>query len=468
MEKIRAAVFGTGDYYNDKKAFFRNDVEIIAFLDNDSKKQGTLIDGITVYAPERIKQLEFDYVCLMSMYHLAMKQQLLEYGVPEEKIILYYDAGKLMRSDFDQYSKIDPHNSQRKKILLFTWNLGYFGGNIALYDMAVVLQELGYEIYVISSRYGDLERDYQARGISVIIEHYISGQNKEFIRFVSLMDIVIVNTAWYAFIMDDLCRHVKKTVLWWIHDSRYVGCYKFNEGIRIGNHSNLRIYAVGMVAETDFIKAFSVDAEVNQLLYGIEDVYHKEHAAAIGSKPILNRDKIRIAVIGSIEWLKGQDLLIEAFLMLSAKERDQIDLKIIGSGNNDFAVSIRQQTARLPQISCIPAMPHDQLMKQYEDIDVVISVSRSDSMPIVITEGMMQAKTCIVPDNVGTARYIEDGINGLIFGQENVLELSEKLRWLLHHRDELRFIGQKARRVYETYFSKEVFAANIRNVMERM
>ena len=99
---------------------------------------------------------------------------------------------------------------------------------------------------------------------------------------------------------------------------------------------------------------------------------------------------------------------------------------------------------------------------------MVISVSRSDSMPIVITEGMMQAKTCIVPDNVGTARYIEDGINGLIFGQENVLELSEKLRWLLHHRDELRFIGQKARRVYETYFSKEVFAANIRNVMERM
>ncbi len=54
-------------------------------------------------------------------------------------------------------------------------------------------------------------------------------------------------------------------------------------------------------------------------------------------------------------------------------------------------------------------------------------------MPTVCAEAMMHSVPCILSDAAGTAAYVEDGVNGLVFQSENVQELSEKIKWCMNH-----------------------------------
>ena len=53
---MKILLFGTGDYYQKYKRWFRKE-DIAGLIDNDANKQGTLIDGYEVYPPQMITVL---------------------------------------------------------------------------------------------------------------------------------------------------------------------------------------------------------------------------------------------------------------------------------------------------------------------------------------------------------------------------------------------------------------------------
>ena len=65
-------LFGTGDYYQRFRHWF-NGRHVLAVLDNDRKKQGTMLDGCPVIPPEEITGLSFDAVVILSFYVTGMK-----------------------------------------------------------------------------------------------------------------------------------------------------------------------------------------------------------------------------------------------------------------------------------------------------------------------------------------------------------------------------------------------------------
>lgn len=80
-------IFGTGlYYYNRKDSDCLKESNIIAFLDNDTQKQGTTLDGIPILNPKEIVQLKYDYIIIMSVYYDQMLGQLLSLGVDKSKI----------------------------------------------------------------------------------------------------------------------------------------------------------------------------------------------------------------------------------------------------------------------------------------------------------------------------------------------------------------------------------------------
>lgn len=82
-------IFGTGKYSLNNGSFFYED-EIVGYLDNDKEKQGEVIDEKPVFAPENIKNIDYDYICVMSSkYAVEMTLQLLELGVPKNKILSF-------------------------------------------------------------------------------------------------------------------------------------------------------------------------------------------------------------------------------------------------------------------------------------------------------------------------------------------------------------------------------------------
>ena len=58
-KKQKIVVFGTGSYYREYKDELQA-YDIVAFLDNDTEKQGRSMDGKIVLAPSECICVEFD------------------------------------------------------------------------------------------------------------------------------------------------------------------------------------------------------------------------------------------------------------------------------------------------------------------------------------------------------------------------------------------------------------------------
>ena len=60
-------IFGAGSTGIRKYKKYKDFCNVIGFCDNDEGKQGGICEGITVYAPSSIMDLQFDYVLIASV-----------------------------------------------------------------------------------------------------------------------------------------------------------------------------------------------------------------------------------------------------------------------------------------------------------------------------------------------------------------------------------------------------------------
>ncbi len=65
-------------------------IQIMGYLDNGSGKWNTEVDGYTIYNPDYVLGQELDKVIIASDWRNEIKQQLLEMGINEEKILIAY------------------------------------------------------------------------------------------------------------------------------------------------------------------------------------------------------------------------------------------------------------------------------------------------------------------------------------------------------------------------------------------
>ncbi|THF80792.1 CDP-glycerol glycerophosphotransferase family protein [Cohnella fermenti] len=131
MKQQTIIIFGTG---SSAESFYRNlnasNVKVAAFLDNDSAKWTTTKFGIPVREVHYICKIEFDHIVIASQFVEPIFQQLMELGVPFERIVPLYPYY------FTQYLHerykatlgtllLPPHSKKKKAIgLLSTSNSG--------------------------------------------------------------------------------------------------------------------------------------------------------------------------------------------------------------------------------------------------------------------------------------------------------------------------------------------------------
>uniref|UniRef100_N2AGX6 Glycosyltransferase 2-like domain-containing protein n=1 Tax=Eubacterium plexicaudatum ASF492 TaxID=1235802 RepID=N2AGX6_9FIRM len=121
---MRFLIFGTGLFYTNRKKCFKNK-NIVAFLDNDSSKQGNMIDGIEILSPKCIKNINYDCICIMtgSEYEEQIRKQLLELDIPSEKVVDFYgfrmltDGDIMADRDEDSSWKFDFSNEPGKRLI---------------------------------------------------------------------------------------------------------------------------------------------------------------------------------------------------------------------------------------------------------------------------------------------------------------------------------------------------------------
>lgn len=463
---MKVLIFGTGKYYNIyRERFLQKDIEIIAFLDNDVQKQGGMVDGSEILSPIDGVKKEFDRIYLLSIYFFEMKKQLMELGIDEKKIYNIYDLYSLgIRLNCDGYcEKACTREIERnKRILLISFDMSLTGAQIALLYVSKILRDSGYSVIVASPVDGPLRKSFMSEEIPVMIDANLNIARLADITWMQNFDLIFINTVRLYYLL--LRRNKDLPIIWWLHESEQLYCgVDFNELKMITqNNDNIYIYTVGRVAQEAFEK-HCPDVNVQSLLYGIVDTYNKQkNSYNIGIK------KCIFAVIGVLGKRKGQDILLNAISHLDKSYLEKSEFWIIGNDKGDFGLKIRASIKNSSNIKMFGELERAEIEKIYTNITILVCPSIEDTMPIVVTEAMMNYKVCIISSVIGNAQFILDKKNGVLCKNNDPEDLADKLKWAIDHSDEWIEIGGNAREVYNKYFSMKIFEKNLLNILDKI
>lgn len=458
---MRLLLFGTGEYYNRYKTCLEGE-EIVALADNARQKQGTYMDGALVIPPEDIERYEYDALVIMSFYVREIKAQLIRLGIDPQKIYHFFDLHDLvdrpsMRKKVRFYGLEEGKEEKgRRRILLLGQDLTLGGPALALYHAAKALRKAGCEVWYVSMIDGPLREILLQEGIPVVVdENLLVGtmEETEWIQKIKkYIYLIIYNTINYHVVLSE--RDLSIPAVWWLHDALF-----FYDGVnsrameRISSE-NLKVWAVGPVARKA-IQTYRPDLPVENLLYGVERTQSLEG----GVRPDgIQTDKIvRFVTIGYIEPRKGQDILLNAIKGLDPAVRRRARFCFVGPDTTAMANEIRKEAENIPEMILTGPVGRETINGILSGSDVLVCPSREDPMPTVAAEAMMHGLPCLVSDAAGTAEYIRDGVDGILFPSGDAEQLKGRLEQCILGNFDLQSMGKKARRIFDGYFSMEAF-----------
>ena len=168
-------------------------------------------------------------------------------------------------------------------------------------------------------------------------------------------------------------------------------------------------------------------------------------------------------MVGTLTKRKAQDVFVNAIKLLPSKYLNKAEFIIIGKKTIEKCVSMVLDLAeKYENVKYIEELPREKIFDLYRTVDCVVCPSREDPMPVVLTEGMALEKVCICSTETGTKAFIKDGVNGFICHSNDAQDLSEKLKYIIDHKEDLRQIGKRGRKIYEEEFSMASFHKRIK------
>ena len=459
---VKAIIWGIGKEYKKRKEELCSSCNIIAYTDNDYMLWGTSVDGVGVIAPDSISKYRYDVIIICTTkYRFEIRNQLLEMGISVKKVafIDYY----LLRSKRGEITYLNDsviEGKRKKSVLIVTTDMNYNGGKLAAVYAAQALISRSYKVLMIAPSVNvRLQKEMVSRGIPLAIVPALLNPGEDELEISKKYDAVIVNV--YQNIIP-ACEYSKlRPTLWWIHESRKLIDITNNEFAMYAQKSRfeeLNVKAVCKNVRENMLSVWS-DLEIGIMSYGIPDFF-------VEQKNAVHEKKIVFAVVGHIEYRKGQDIFAKA-----VKEYNKIctvgaEFWIIGSNEGDFFSNVMSIAQNTDNIYYKGELSREELEKIYPDIDAVVCTSRQEGMPIVVNEGLMNRKVCIVADTAGDNDKIEEGINGFFFHGENIEELAQKMKYVAEHFAELDSVRDHARKTYLENYSLDAFADRLEDAVD--
>lgn len=447
-------LFGTGDYYQRYKRWFFGQ-KIVALLDNDETKHGTLLDGYLIVSPQEGIKLEFDCIFILSAYCDDMKEQLIKLKVPLQKIATQFDIkldtpGIILQPIMHYNQK-----KQKNKVYLFFFDLHRNGASIVFFYATMILKN-HYPVCVVTLESGPLLEVMVDLGIEVIIDPNVQIETLAQSPYEKDASLIFCNTFnFFRFLQQ---RDTSMPVIWWLHEPDFYYHGVNRNAFDIIPKKNLYPYSVSKIAKEAF-QRYCPDASVGELPYGIPDAC-KHMCERVTHIPIV------FAIIGHLQHHKAQDVFVEAVMLLPQNLRRKARFLLVGNDSTLFAGKLKDRVCGMENIIFMGELTQKQISDLYaKTVDVLVCPSRTDSLPTVTAEAMMHNVPCIVSDKTGTAAHIHNGVDGWVVPSEDVKALSLKMEEIISHPEQIIKVGEKARKVYERVFSIGTFEKRLRQVL---
>jgi len=178
--------------------------------------------------------------------------------------------------------------------------------------------------------------------------------------------------------------------------------------------------------------------KMNMIYNGVIEKNTVHVDSAINCDP----SKINLLFVGRLDRQKGLDIFLRVYDRILV---DSIHLYVIGEGvlDNQHVQSDRKTTY-------LGWIKNEIIDQYYQMCDAVIMPSRWEGFGLTAVEGMRNAKPIIVSNQGALPELVKNGQNGYVFDINDEMDLESILIKL--QKDELKAMGQRARKIYEEKF----------------
>lgn len=439
-------IFGTGKVFNSIKQCF--DFErCLGLIDNDVKKQGMTFCGKSVFPPVHLTEVMFDAVYICSRQTVEIFNQLVELGIPKAKIHNYTEIciPPIKKASVTFYNP-SFRTTEKQRLLFIVNGFPLCGAITALLQVCRMLRKQ-FQISVLTDTDGTARPLYEKLDVEIILDSRMRVISLNELGYEQRYDIFFFNALQLASVISRFTT--RKKVFWWLHEpEEYYNLDIFYDSyIQRINLPNLKVFGVGELACSPFRKRTD-QIKIEPLLYALPEIDGYGHSRYF-----------KVACIGLISQVKGQDLLLDAFEMMDVP--DDVKLHLIGDNSGVFGKQITDRAERMKNVIVRGELSQDEIAHEYKDIDLLICPSRMDCMPVVIAQAMQNGVPVILSDACGTVSYIHDMKDGIIFHTASIKDLISKLSWAFNHRESLKEIGKKGYLIYKAYFTGDLLKKNI-------
>ena len=149
------------------------------------------------------------------------------------------------------------------------------------------------------------------------------------------------------------------------------------------------------------------------------------------------------------ESIYGVDVLAKAFVKVATVNPD-VNLILLGGGSQGAKIrQILMNSGVMERVHFGGHVSQADLPRWYHMADLYVSPSHVDGSSVTLMEALASGLPCLVSDIPGNQEWIEDGVNGWLFRDGDVDDLTEKILNAIKDRKSFKKIGEAARKTAE-------------------
>lgn len=350
----------------------------------------------------------------------------------------------------------------KQYILLITPELIYTGAPYSLLRAAGILKKLGFEPIIWSIKDGPFRREFEVENMPVQIVKLEEAEHENNLKIINKCKLAWCNTVVTAEYADILKKYLP--TVWFIRESGNLdNFFQTNKSLQNILEDFENIYCPSSYAAEQIGLYTKKEISVLHNCVPDQSCWASGYKSGAGAK-------IKFIQLGTLEYRKGYDVLVKAWLSLPVEYRERSEINFAGgfiASGAPYCEWLFQKIEDVPGIYY-----HGQIRDTRKKIelmskmDVVVVASRDESCSLVALEGAMLGKSLIVTENVG-AKYMVEPQNGLIVKTGDVEALANAMMTMIDKGEELATMGAASREMYEQKASMTGHERDIADLLQK-
>jgi len=242
-----------------------------------------------------------------------------------------------------------------------------------------------------------------------------------------------------------------------------MGKWKFLSGNKTLFENADKLIAVSDIIKNEYEKRINKEIE---LIFPLVEFKRSNRLKENIMKGLsLHGDEKILLFSGSLKRIKGPDVLLDAFMSLGIEYVTLNKLFLIFAGEGDMREKLGKKTVNseyAKHIKFLGLVPYELMPDYYKIADIYVIASHFEGTPKSLLEAMFNELPIIGSDVEGINNIIINNNNGLLFKKNNVMDLAEKIKLLLHSKETLKNISSNT---YDTFCKKYSYSTMINNLI---